>query len=683
MYYGNIKYTFIIIYNSYKLIYEGKIMRFWTRFKLKLKKGFKRFIKRLFFTKDEWLRFKKTESYQMLRTIMIDRYFYKDITKNGYATVKAKKMNYRMEKEGIFTDARKEALLSKIFEKQHGYKINFNNPQTFNEKLMWMKLYYQEPLITKCCDKYAVKDYVANIVGEEYVVPTIKSWTNAGQINFDELPERFVLKVNWSSGYLKIVKNKEELNQAQTRRQFARWIKPYRNSYYQTLNWGYKNMPPIIFAEEYIEQENEQVYDYKFFCFNGRVDSLFIATDRQDKSKPTTFDFYDADFNPLPITYGGHAHVETPHKKPKNFEKMKEIAAKLSAPFPFVRVDFYDLGDRVYVGEMTFYSGGALLSFDPFEWDQKYGEMIHLPDKIIQDSKAYFEPMTPKEAYMMESRITPHMQRMYCVQKAYAQLGYLPDLDNPKSFNEKIIWLALNYKNPDIRIAADKYRAKEYISARVGEQYVVPLIGAYDDISQVDFSALPKKFVAKSNSGWGSDQVILVTDKDTYCVDYLKVMMSTWLYPWCTYYYQNMCITDEKIEPKIVIEELLEAEEGGSVDDYKFYCCGGEPRFALVVSDRKKAQTRTFVDMNWEPIPVMRKGKNTAAHPKCPTKLDEMISLCRILAKDFPLVRIDFYEVDGRVYVGELTFTPGMFLGFKPIEMDFKLGEYIDLSKYM
>ena len=160
-------------------------------------------------------------------------------------------------------------------------------------------------------------------------------------------------------------------------------------------------------------------------------------------------------------------------------------------------------------------------------------------------------------------------------------------------------------------------------------------------------------------------------------------MMSTWLYPWCTYYYQNMCITDEKIEPKIVIEELLEAEEGGSVDDYKFYCCGGEPRFALVVSDRKKAQTRTFVDMNWEPIPVMRKGKNTAAHPKCPTKLDEMISLCRILAKDFPLVRIDFYEVDGRVYVGELTFTPGMFLGFKPIEMDFKLGEYIDLSKYM
>ena len=655
-------------------------MKIWRR----IKRLFKKLIKAIFFRKEEYARFKKTDLFQSLRSIAIDRYFIRNIKKGEYATVRAKKMNYRMEKKDILTDERKEALLAKVFEKQHGYKINFRDPKTFNEKLMWMKLYYQEPLITKCCDKFAVKDYVSRMVGPEYVVPTIKSWTNPGQIDFDALPERYVLKVNWSSGYLKIVKNKEELDAAATRRQLAKWIKPYRNSYYQTFNWGYKNMPPIIFAEEYIEQTDEQVYDYKFFCFGGRVDSLFIATDRQDKTKPTTFDFYDAEFNPLDITYGGHAHVEKPHEKPKNFEKMKEIAAKLSKPFPFVRVDFYDLGDRVYVGEMTFYSGGALLSFEPFEWDEKYGEMIRLPDKIIQNTEDYFDPMTPREAYMMETRITPAMQRMYCMQKAYAQLGYLPDLDDPKSFNEKIIWLALNYKNPDIRIGADKYRAKEYIASKVGSQYVVPLLGAYDDITQVDFNALPEKFVAKANSGWGSDQVIIVTNKDTYCVDHLKVMMSTWLYPWCTYYYQNMCITDEKIEPKLVIEELLEADEGGSVDDYKFYCCNGEPKFALVVSDRKaKTQTRTFVDMNWECIPVMRKGKKTAASPKKPKKLREMVKLCRILSKDFPLVRIDFYEVDGRVYVGELTFTPGMFLGFRPIEMDYKLGEYLDLSEYI
>lgn len=641
-------------------------------------------IRRLFFSKAEYKRFKKTETFQLLRSMLIDRYFIRDIKKGEYATVRAKKMNYRLEKKGALTDEYKEALLAKVFEKQHGYRMNFRDPQTFNEKLMWMKVYYQEPLITKCCDKFAVKDYVANVIGPEYAVPTIKSWTNAGQIDFGELPDRFVLKVNWSSGYLKIVKDKSELDEDATRRQFAKWIKPYRNSYYQTFNWGYKNMPPIIFAEEYLEQANEQVYDYKFFCFNGRVDSLFIATDRQDKSRPTTFDFYDADFKPLDITYGGHAHVKTPHEKPANFEKMKELAAKLSKPFPFVRVDFYDLGDRVYVGEMTFYSGGALLSFEPVEWDKIYGDKIRLPDKVLQNTEDYFDPLSPKEAYMMEKRITPVMQRMYCMQKAYAQLGYLPDLDDPKSFNEKIIWLALNYKNPDIRIAADKFAAKEYIASRIGGEYVVPLLGAYRDVAQIDFSALPNKFVAKSNCGWGSDQVVIVTDKSTYCIDHLKVMMTTWLYPWCTYYYQNMCITDEKIEPMIVIEELLESEESGSVDDYKFYCCNGEPKFALVVSDRKaRAQTRTFVDMDWNCIPVMRKGKKTAAHPKRPAGLKEMKRLCRILAKDFPLVRIDFYEINGRVYVGELTFTPGMFLGFKPIEMDYKLGEYLDLSEYL
>ena len=655
-------------------------MKLWR----KLKKIIKKMIRRLFFSKAEYKRFKKTETFQLLRSMLIDRYFIRDIKKGEYATVRAKKMNYRLEKKGALTDEYKEALLAKVFEKQHGYRMNFRDPQTFNEKLMWMKVYYQEPLITKCCDKFAVKDYVANVIGPEYAVPTIKSWTNAGQIDFGELPDRFVLKVNWSSGYLKIVKDKSELDEDATRRQFAKWIKPYRNSYYQTFNWGYKNMPPIIFAEEYLEQANEQVYDYKFFCFNGRVDSLFIATDRQDKSRPTTFDFYDADFKPLDITYGGHAHVKTPHEKPANFEKMKELAAKLSKPFPFVRVDFYDLGDRVYVGEMTFYSGGALLSFEPVEWDKIYGDKIRLPDKVLQNTEDYFDPLSPKEAYMMEKRITPVMQRMYCMQKAYAQLGYLPDLDDPKSFNEKIIWLALNYKNPDIRIAADKFAAKEYIASRIGGEYVVPLLGAYRDVAQIDFSALPNKFVAKSNCGWGSDQVVIVTDKSTYCIDHLKVMMTTWLYPWCTYYYQNMCITDEKIEPMIVIEELLESEESGSVDDYKFYCCNGEPKFALVVSDRKaRAQTRTFVDMDWNCIPVMRKGKKTAAHPKRPAGLKEMKRLCRILAKDFPLVRIDFYEINGRVYVGELTFTPGMFLGFKPIEMDYKLGEYLDLSEYL
>ena len=146
-----------------------------------------------------------------------------------------------------------------------------------------------------------------------------------------------------------------------------------------------------------------------------------------------------------------------------------------------------------------------------------------------------------------------------------------------------------------------------------------------------------------------------------------------------------MCIIDEKMEkPTIVIEEYVEQPGVSALDDFKFYCCNGEPRFALVVADRgTKKQSRSFVDMEWNVMPFSRKGKIVASEPKKPVNLEKMLELCRILSKGFPLVRVDFYEVDGKVYVGELTFTPGMFLQFQPKTWDFMLGDFLDLSEYM
>lgn len=650
-----------------------------------LKKGplVKEKIKKLMIHGKRINRLKGTDTFSWLRSVVLDIWIIKNVRKNEYATVRTKKRHYRLERKGKLTEATKETILSKIFEKQLGYEINFENPKTYNEKIMWTKIYYQNPLITKCSDKFAMKEYVSNLVGEEYVVPVIKSWTNPEQIDFNGLPDKFVIKVNWSSGYLIVVKDKNELDTKGVLEKIKKWTRPYRNSYYQTFNWGYKNMPPVIFAEEYIEQTRQQVYDYKFFCFSGRVEYLFIATDRIDRRKNTTFDFYDSEFNPLNITYGRHEHVAVPHKKPRNFEKMKEIAAKLSKPFPHVRIDFYETGDKLYVGEMTFYSGGGLLKFDPPIWDEKFGDVFKLPEKTVQNKSRYYKPLSEKEIYMMEDRITMKMQRQHCLQKAYAQMGYLPDIDNPKSFNEKVIWLALNYRNPDMKIAADKYKAKEYIAKKVGEKYIVPLIGVYEDVLDIEFDKLPDAFVCKSTAGFGNEQVIIVKDKQTCCLDYLKAQMTNWLYPWNTYYYRNMCISDEKIEPRIVIENYL--EDSGGLRDYKIYCCNGKPKFALVVDSRgqKKEETRTYVDMDWQCLPVFRKGKKTAANPIKPENLDEMLDICSVLATDFPLVRIDFYEVSGRIYVGEVTFTPGMFLGLRPIEMDFKLGEALSLEKYM
>lgn len=669
----------------------------------------------------------------------------------------------------LLTEEKKIEILKENFRSRVGYELDLENPKTFNEKVMWSKLYYQDPLITQCCDKFAVKEYVRDTIGEEYFVPNLGQWSDPDDIDFDALPDQFVLKVNWSSGYNIIVPDKSKLDIADTRKKLKQWIKPDRNSYYQFFNWGYKHMKPVIYAEQYLEQIDGQVYDYKFFTFGGEVKGLFIATDRTTDS-PLNFDFFDRDYNHLPLTYGGTHHADPLPAKPKHYDQMIELAEKLAKPFPFVRVDFFEVGDRVYLGEMTFYSGGGLLSFEPIDWDYTFGEWYPLPEKRIVDKpgpfyktrialakvgfkvknvlktvrtaivrhdkirrKHYitlfsflrfpvsvfsmdgwrwaniqsmqirfkrareteskdpsfvpapdFEALPPHLAYMMEDKITYDMKKHYCEQKAYAQLKYFPNLDRPQSWNEKLLWLALNYKNPHHKVASDKALAKKWISDRVGSEYVAPLIGAYDNINDVNFDLLPEKFVMKANEGWGADEVILVRDKSSVDIDRLRANASSWLYPWSSYYYNNMCITDEKPEkPLVVFEELLEDGDKEYLDDYKFYCCDGEMKFALVVNDRgSKDQSRTFVDADWNVLPVSRAGKlsNTEAPPK-PKNLDKMFELAKTLSKGFPVVRIDFYNLDGKIYVGEMTFTPGLFLRFKPKEWDFKLGKYLDISR--
>ena len=296
-----------------------------------------------------------------------------------------------------------------------------------------------------------------------------------------------------------------------------------------------------------------------------------------------------------------------------------------------------------------------------------------------------FDVLPPRLAYAMEDKITMDMKKHYCEQKAFKQMRYFPNLDNPKSFNEKLLWLALYYKNPHHKVASDKARAKEWISSRIGSEYVVPLLGAYNNVNDIDFSALPDKFVMKANEGWGSDEVILVDDKKLYNVDHLKALAASWLYPWSSYYYNNMCITDEKPEqPLVVFEEFLEHDGGKFLDDYKFYCCNGKVKFMLIIKERgSKNQTRTFLDADWNVLPVRRAGKFSGAAPEKPANYDKMVELAEERCKEFPFVRIDFYNLNGKIYVGEMTFTPGMFLRFEPMEWDFKLGEYLDISGLM
>ena len=346
----------------------------------------------------------------------------------------------------ILNEEKKKEILQDTFLKRVGYDLDFENPQTMNAKIMWMKLYYQNPLITKCCDKYSVKDYVKEVIGEEYIVPTIAVWDKPEDIDFDMLPNQFVLKVNWSSGYNIIVKDKNSLDKEDTIRKLKRWMTPDRNAYYQYFNWGFKHMKPVVYAEKYLEQINGQVYDYKFFMCDGKMQFMLIATDRHNDDT-LTHDFFDKDFNYLPLTYGELKHADPVPSKPKCFDKMVELAEKLSKPFPFVRIDFYEVGSSIALGEMTFYPAGGLKPFYPEKWDYELGSKINLPKKMITDKEGiiYKSRLYYKKIRMSLKRKATNIRRNIIKKEQIGQKRYINVMGLRIPYETHIE----NYKNID------------------------------------------------------------------------------------------------------------------------------------------------------------------------------------------------------------------------------------------
>lgn len=263
-----------------------------------------------------------------------------------------------------------------------GMRLHLKNPVTYNEKLQWLKLYDRNPIYSTMVDKYEAKGYVANIIGEKYVIPTIGVWDSVDDIDWSVLPNQFVLKCTHDSGGLVICKDKTHFDYESAKTKINNAIK--RNYFYRSREWPYKNLKPRIIAEQYMEdKKTKELRDYKFFCFNGIMKALFIATERQSKDDETKFDFFDADFRHLDVR-NGHPNATIPPAKPESFEEMKNLAEKLSAKIPHLRVDFYEVNGKVYFGELTFFHWSGLMPFEPEEWDYKFGEWITLP----QDARA-------------------------------------------------------------------------------------------------------------------------------------------------------------------------------------------------------------------------------------------------------------------------------------------------------
>lgn len=264
-----------------------------------------------------------------------------------------------------------------LFRLRMGYRLNLDNPKTYNEKLQWLKLYNRKPEYVKMVDKVDAKDFVANVIGSEFIIPTLGVWNDVDDIDFNELPNQFVLKCTHDSGGIVICKDKSEFDIVAAKRLLGKGLK--RNYYYQNREWPYKNVKPKIIGEQYmVDESGYELKDYKFFCFDGEPKALFVATDRGKKSEETKFDFFDMSFQHLPFT-NGHPNSSKNIKKPVGFEKMRELASVLSRGIPHVRVDFYDINGKIYFGEITFFHWSGTMPFDPMEWDYKFGEWIKLP----------------------------------------------------------------------------------------------------------------------------------------------------------------------------------------------------------------------------------------------------------------------------------------------------------------
>ena len=253
-------------------------------------------------------------------------------------------------------------------------KLNLKTPQTFNEKIQWLKLYDRNPEYTKMVDKYEVRKYIAETIGEEYLIPLLGVWDKFDDIDFAKLPEQFVLKCTHDSGGLVVCKDKSQFDINEARKKINKCLK--RNYFWQSREWPYKNVKPRIIAEQYmVDESGTELKDYKLFCFDGQPKALFIATDRQIDD--TKFDFYDMEFNHLPFT-NGHPNAIKDIKRPQGLDDMAELARKLSSGMRQVRIDFYDINGKVYFGEITFSHWSGMVPFEPEEWDYKWGKMIKL-----------------------------------------------------------------------------------------------------------------------------------------------------------------------------------------------------------------------------------------------------------------------------------------------------------------
>lgn len=410
-----------------------------------------------------------------------------------------------------------EKYLKLMYWANTGKKLNLENPVTFNEKLQWLKLHNQNPEYSRMVDKYEAKKWIAERIGDEYIIPTLGIWDTFDEIDFDKLPNQFVLKCTHDSGGLVICKDKRTLDKAKAKKKIEKSLK--RDYFLVGREYPYKEVKPRIIAEKYMEDTaTQELRDYKIFTFDGIAKALSIVSNRQ--AGKTTADYFDMNFKPLDFTWG-YSHSKVLPFKSKSFDYMVRAAECLVRDTVELQVDFYEVNGKAYFGEMTFFDGKGFDTFDPEEWNQKFGDLIKLPD-------------------------------------IYG--------------------------------------------------------GGYAVISD----------------GW-----------------VLWLHMTT----------RSECLTD-----------------------YKFFCFNGIPKIVYVGKDKADDPRTDFFDMDFNHLPIRMRDPNADIRPQKPVAFEQMKTIAAKLSKGCPHLRVDFYLINGHIYVGELTFYHcSGFTEVKPTEWNQIMGEWIHI----
>ena len=261
-----------------------------------------------------------------------------------------------------------------MYKAEFNRRLNLKDPRGFNEKLQWLKLHDRDPRYINMVDKYEAKRVVADRIGQEHLIKTLGVWPDFDSIDFNQLPQQFVIKCTHDSAGLVICTDKDSFDYAAARNKIRRCLK--RNYFYAGREWPYKKIKPRVIAEAYMEDHVlGELRDYKFFTFNGEPRIMHLVSNRQNKNQETYGDFYDMDFNHLDLTMG-HNNAPTPPQKPENFERMKVFAGILAQGTRHLRVDFYEVDGHLYFGELTFFQDSGLADVQPSRWNETLGDWI-------------------------------------------------------------------------------------------------------------------------------------------------------------------------------------------------------------------------------------------------------------------------------------------------------------------